>query len=1169
MKDVLKKYLVPLLLAITGVGLLLSTVLLKNMAYDAESVANRVEKRIERRVKVLDSFAQQMLQADPTTWTTLRNLPSDMVVYRYVCDTLQCWGNQFPVLNDDIRNKIRFQWINRPETSMNSPLNDIQEELSFVSLGSHWYLAKWMAKGELTEVIAAIEICTSYQEGELETVNKKLGIPQDLLILPIAGNPGATVKYGDKALFTLISNGVSHSYSEACTWMRWLALLAICAAALSLLYVSRRWREFIICIIMLIGCYGIASLWGLQMEGSSTLFSPATYAGKGLWWSFGALGLLNLLIFNLVASIFMMRHHMVECESRRAQISHTAVLILMFIGIIVYTVFSVYDLMSNSSITLELRWFQRGILRTLLAQLFYGLLLASLMMLLYMLSTSIKKLIRVRLRFMSIASLSLGALIFSAMLFGISAKMGFDKECSRVNVWANRLSVDRNLTLEMQILMVEDAIAHDEIIPVFADLQEASGMINRQVSTNYFANIESDYDVVVSVCNNDDEECNAYFNSKLLGGTQVGPGSRFVCNYDNNGRSSYAGTYMYRSKNGLLVRMLVEILSRASKEDNGYYSIFDRGGNPGDVVMPEYYSHAKYKDGVLASYKGNVAYPTILSEPYASQIAAEKTFFRTDGYIHFLRKVSEEETMIISRRNRSSLASVTAFLSIFAIMFLILTPLLRYSRSKEKEKKKNFKRQIRWALTGIVASALAILAFVSVKFVFDRNRIDSMNVMSEKISAIQTIMESRTQGIEHLSQVDKTEWMNLLQNVASTTKSDLSLFTPKGNVYLSTVAEMYELNLLDFRLDGEVYNTLVNNHQRICIHKEETDGKRYYALYAPILSKSGSILAIVSTPFNRDGELMREALPHAILLIILLLAIIIITSTIASQIIARIFEPLSKVTKVMDAAGTEGLETIEYSGEDEISTLVDAYNRMVEVIDESNKVLAQNERDKAWSAMARQVAHEIKNPLTPMNLEIQKLILMKQRGNPLWIEKFDESARIILEHINILTATANEFSTFAKLYTEDPVEIDLNQMLEDQISFFSNKENIEITYLGFKEAVIMGPKPQLIRVFVNLLTNATQAIENADGNGQIRVELRNNEDCYEISVEDSGPGVPEENIDKLFTPNFTTKNSGTGLGLAISRNIVEKCNGSIGYKKSFNLNGACFTVRLPKTQTNA
>ena len=202
-------------------------------------------------------------------------------------------------------------------------------------------------------------------------------------------------------------------------------------------------------------------------------------------------------------------------------------------------------------------------------------------------------------------------------------------------------------------------------------------------------------------------------------------------------------------------------------------------------------------------------------------------------------------------------------------------------------------------------------------------------------------------------------------------------------------------------------------------------------------------------------------------------------------------------------------------------------------------------------------------------------------NDPSWSSKFDNSARIILEHISILTDTANEFSTFAKLYSEEPVRLDLDRTLQDQIELFSNRQDIELTYLGLRDAWILGPKPQLVRVFVNLLTNATQAIEAMQNNaekegrerplGKIRVELRNDirGGCFEIAFDDNGPGVSEENKARLFTPNFTTKSGGTGLGLAICRNIVEKCNGSISYKKSFTLEGACFTVRLPKTDDNA
>ena len=226
--------------------------------------------------------------------------------------------------------------------------------------------------------------------------------------------------------------------------------------------------------------------------------------------------------------------------------------------------------------------------------------------------------------------------------------------------------------------------------------------------------------------------------------------------------------------------------------------------------------------------------------------------------------------------------------------------------------------------------------------------------------------------------------------------------------------------------------------------------------------------------------------------------------------------------------------------------------------------------------MARQVAHEIKNPLTPIKLQIQRIIRLKNRGDADWGEKFEQMAPVILDSIDGLTDTANEFSTFAKLYSEAPVEIDLDRLAADEIALFDDKEHISFQYIGLQGAKVMGPKPQLTRVFVNLLTNAVQAIENqqkedaeagrAPKPGRINLSLRNSvrEGFYDIVFEDNGPGVNDDNRGRLFTPNFTTKSSGTGLGLAICKNILERCGGDIAYSRSFTLGGACFTVRFPK-----
>ena len=238
---------------------------------------------------------------------------------------------------------------------------------------------------------------------------------------------------------------------------------------------------------------------------------------------------------------------------------------------------------------------------------------------------------------------------------------------------------------------------------------------------------------------------------------------------------------------------------------------------------------------------------------------------------------------------------------------------------------------------------------------------------------------------------------------------------------------------------------------------------------------------------------------------------------------------------------------------------------MVDDLSESTRQLAQAERDKAWSGMARQVAHEIKNPLTPMKLQLQRIIRLKQKNDPGWQDKFDEVAKVLLDHIDILTDTANEFSTFAKLYTEEHTKISLDTVLQEEIAMFDNKENISFDYFGLEGAVVLGPKPQLTRVFVNLINNSVQALGDTP-DGKISISLRNSveDGFYDIVFEDNGPGDAGENVNKLFTPNFTTKNGGSGLGLAISRSILERCGAKITYSKSFTLNGACFTISYPK-----
>ena len=451
--------------------------------------------------------------------------------------------------------------------------------------------------------------------------------------------------------------------------------------------------------------------------------------------------------------------------------------------------------------------------------------------------------------------------------------------------------------------------------------------------------------------------------------------------------------------------------------------------------------------------------------------------------------------------------------------------------------------------------------------------------MSTKINTIQALIENRVRMASSPEELRVQDFATALENIGNTTKSDITLYSPDGKVILSTTPEVFEKMILGSRIDQDAYHNIRHQNQRYFIQREKIDNYSYWSMYAPVFNDRGEMLAIISSPYtDQNYDFRREAFFHAALIFNLFILLLIASLLFSTREVNSMFSPLLEMGKKMNVADVHNLEYISYKREDEISSLVEAYNRMVHDLSDSTRQLAQAERDKAWSQMARQVAHEIKNPLTPIKLQLQRLIRMKENNNPKWEERFDEVSAIVLEHIDILTETANEFSTFAKLYSEDPVLIDLDKTLKDQLVIFDNKDNVNISYMGLEGAFVMAPKPQLIRVFVNLITNAVQAVEiqqkEAEDKGEeampgkVLICLRNSvkDGYYDIVVDDNGPGVSEEHQDRLFTPNFTTKSSGTGLGLAICRNIIEKCDGEIGYQKSFSLGGASFIVTLPKHQ---
>ena len=1165
-----------LVISMTGIG----------RAQDTDIIAEKVAGKVEKRLRTLDRHIEKALQTHPHELMNPDKIPDDMVIYLFVEDSLMSWNNQFPILNDNISVTVPFERMMPANNGITSPLLSISEMPEYKNLGSKWYIVKSVIGESNKKVIAGLEIKNSLT-GDLNSkgngTNSALKIPEAYSVNPISEPSGSTVEIDGSPIFKISYDPVRQNRFVDHSTMRWIALLLFITAMVVFLSGHRTFKAYLIIMPLLAILFAAAYIWGLRLNGSNTLFSPVLFA-DGTFFSLGALLIVNTYITLVIVCTFLIkgrinRYLTSDKQTTRMKLKiYGGVLLICIVATGVYAHTTMTSILENSNINLELYRAGNKLIYSVLVYISYTGLLLCILMQAQMLRPVLHELTGRHMNLLSRKALAIFAFLAAAYFCITSSTYGLRKEKDRAVAWANRLAVERDLGLELQLRSVEENIAADQLISYLSAMENSSGMILNRITEYYLNRSKQAYNTGVMVFKEGDNTGEAILYNIINNGEPIAEGSRFVFLSDTYGRNSYAGIFLYYVPETGINRMILQIEPYSNKEDTGYSKIMGRFRQPGNVNIPSHYSYAKYKGGRISSYKGNFPYPTVPDS--FNSIASpdgDISIQRHMGDVHFIARISPDETIVITRPKRNILGYFTSFSYMFFIL-LLLRFLFPDNRRKSNPLQSNyFKTRINSILFVTSFLILAGMASVSIAFVYKRNEKNMNNLMSSKVSTVQGLIEDRTRYAKDWNELSSPAFASVLKDVSNATKSDITLYTPGGKVFRSTSPEVFERFILGSRINQDVFFKIRNRNQRFYINKEAIAGYKFWTLYAPLLNDKGDIIAIISIPYtDRNYDMRSEAMFHASLMFNLFIILLVTSLLISRRIVNSMFSPLMEMGKKMSNADINTLEHIEYEGDDEISSLVKAYNRMVKELKDSTIKLAQAERDKAWSQMARQVAHEIKNPLTPIKLEIQNLMRLKQNNNPKWEEKFDKVAAVILEHIQILSDTANDFSTFAKLYTEDPVLMDLDKTLKEQLMIFDNKENIKFTYIGMEEALVMAPKPQLIRVLVNLITNAVQAIEimqnemreNGDEPvaGNVLICLRNSsrDGYYDIAIDDNGPGVKGENVDKLFTPNFTTKTGGTGLGLAISRNIIEKCEGEIRYQKSFGLGGASFIISIPK-----
>jgi two-component system, NtrC family, nitrogen regulation sensor histidine kinase NtrY len=768
--------------------------------------------------------------------------------------------------------------------------------------------------------------------------------------------------------------------------------------------------------------------------------------------------------------------------------------------------------------------------------------------------------------------------LFSLYAVHVLVKHTEIKEKESRKIYAEKLAAEQDPLAELLFQDLEKKLEKDTVLISFISgpVKQASEF-EKRIKQQYFSGFWEKYDVRVaffdSMCvpvirsQNVAFDNTLYFDELIAKGAKETSCEHFYFLYNTSGKISYlAKLPMYRdllkqSRAGVLY---VELDARFISDEIGFPELLlDR--NIGLSQELSNYSYAKYKNGQLTNQYGKFQYN--LSPAAFSSNAEVFRFYDAEGFNHLIYRADPQTLVILSKRNDGLLGQITTFSYLFSFFSLLLLSILFFRQISLGRLLENFsfKYRIQVLLVFIVLSSLALFGGGTIFYIKQQFETKNKENISEKTQSVLIDLEDKVAGENKLTS-NLSEYISfVLKKSSSVFFTDINFYDTRGDLYSSSSSKVFDEGLTSKKMNPEAFLQMAVLGKTEYIHDERIGKLEYLSAYVPFKNKEGKLIAYLNLPyFAKQSELEKEISGFLVALIniyVLLFALSIITAIFISNYVTK---PLKLIQdKLSNIRLGKTNEPIEWKEHDEIGSLVSEYNRMIEELSKSAELLAKSERESAWREMAKQVAHEIKNPLTPMKLSVQHLQRTYKDNAPDMDEKMERLTKTIIEQIDTLSSIATEFSNFAKMPKANLAQIDLHQTIVNAVDLYKNAEEAEIVFENKCTSVprVFADKEQLIRVFNNLIKNAIQAIpENTKG--LVRIVLSKEEKYYLVSISDNGQGISEEVLDKIFMPNFTTKTGGMGLGLAMVKNIVETIGGRISFETK-NREGTTFYVSLP------
>jgi|GEM_PF-1970847 len=510
---------------------------------------------------------------------------------------------------------------------------------------------------------------------------------------------------------------------------------------------------------------------------------------------------------------------------------------------------------------------------------------------------------------------------------------------------------------------------------------------------------------------------------------------------------------------------------------------------------------------------------------------------------------------------------VFCFLLIIAIIYAVIDSGVRSIPrflSGNFSSQPSLRNRIQLSVIAVILLTFVIIGLVTLIFFQEDSRNYHKSRLARKATSLYNDAQSRinTFGINSTANFLDIDLLSQIHRM------DVNLYDLKGDLISSSQPTVFSKGLQSKKIPIEALIRLKNSKRIGLITRDEQIGNlkfksAYQALFDYTDELNPKPKAIIGLPYySEQGNLRQDITSFIGTLLNVYVLLLLLAGTIAILIANSVTRPLTLISENLKRVRLgQKNEPIQWNRTDELGELISQYNHMVNELEDSANLLAQSERESAWREMAKQVAHEIKNPLTPMKLNVQLLSRIYDTDPEQGRDRLKAVAQDLIQQIDNLSRIASEFGNFAKMPSAQNEIINLNQVMQSVFNVFSERENMDLELnLPNKDIFVFADSGQLMRVMNNVIKNAIQAIPE-EKYGEIVISLQPDHGDAHIRIRDNGVGISISET-KVFEPNFTTKSSGMGLGLSMSKKIIENANGSISFESTPNVE-TVFHIKLP------